>query len=223
MRQDRNPLQSTPAGELYAPTPECSAPPVLVPPAGAFLPKPFAFGRPLAHITADIVQAKPVHLKLIADLQRKFTNQLGFIPHAATQWYVDNGHVAIARENGEPCGMLLGRPAFRYQPQLRPITQAAIYMDAQRRHHGLALLAALERRALAANQLAMQCCCAEDLTANEFWHAAGFHPMDLILPENRRGRSIVVWRKALTHTLPPWFFTPPPRAGHKAKRNRPIP
>lgn len=160
---------------------------------------------------------------VVLDLQRKFSNQLGFIPAAATLWYIESGNCGIAWENGEPCGMILGRPAFKYQPLLRPITQAAVYMDAQRRRHGLALLAALEARALTAGQLAMQCCCAEDLAANEFWSIAGFVPIDWITPENRRNRSIVVWRKQLTATLPTWFYDPPPRTGWKGRSTRHTP
>ncbi len=168
----------------------------------------------------QIIVARPTHAKMIFDLQRKFSNQLGFIPGAATEWYIASGNVAVAYQNGEPCGMLLGRPRFRYQPLMRPITQAAVYMDAQRRHHGLALLAALEARALKEGQLALQCCCAEDQSANEFWATAGFVPVDLLLPDNARKRGIIVWRKQLTNTQPEWFLTPPPRSGHKARSTR---
>lgn len=213
-------IQATPRRELFAQTPGVSAASEVTSPRRAlFRPTPISANCP-DPAPDQVIVATSRHQGMVMDLQRKFTNQLGFIPSAATLWYIESGNCGIALENGEPCGMLLGRPAFRYQPLLRPITQAAVYMDAQRRHHGLALLAALEGRALKAGQLALQCCCAEELAANEFWSIAGFVPIDLLLPDNARGRGIVVWRKQLTPTLPDWFYTPPPRTGHKARSTR---
>lgn len=164
-----------------------------------------------------LIQGKPSHLKMVIDLQKKFSNQLGFLPKVAIEQYLEKGLTGIAIENGEPCGYVLGRPSFRYQRQLRPITQAAVYMDAQRRHHGLALVDAVCRRALADGQLAVQASCAADIEAVEFWMTAGFLPIhDRELP-NARGRQIIVFRRLITPTLPDWFFTPPPYAGHKAR------
>lgn len=216
-------IQSSPPRELYAQTAgDSAAVQVTSERRALFRPTPISQACPDPADTKVCV-ATSRHQGIVLDLQRKFSNQLGFIPTPATLWYIESGNVGIAHENGEACGFLLGRPAFRYQPLLRPITQAAIAMDAQRRHHGLALLAALEARALKAGQLALQCCCAEDLDANEFWAIAGFVPIDLLIPNNARGRAICVWRKQLTHTAPSWFFTPPPRTGHQAKRNRSAP
>lgn len=89
-------------------------------------------------------------------------------------------------------------------------------MDAQRRHHGLALLQLLEREARAVGQIGIQANCAVGLEANEFWDAAGFKPICILTPRNARGREIICWRKPLVNRVPLWFALPPQRAGHKA-------
>lgn len=159
------------------------------------------------------------HSRFIADLQRKHANEIGFLPHQATAWYIEAGCVRIAIENGEPAGMLLGREKFRWQPAMRGIFQAAICFDAQRRHHGLALVEATAEDAREAGQMALQACCREGLEANEFWRIAGFQEICRLDPSAARRRQIIVWRKPLHDTYrPAWFSVPPPVAGHKARK-----
>jgi hypothetical protein len=181
------------------------------PPAGLFVPLP-------TPAPDKLIVAKLTHKALIMDLMRKFSNQLGFLPGPAVDWYLANGHVGIAQENGDPAGYILGRPAFRYNKLMRPITQAAVYMDAQRMHHGIALVDATCRRALAAGQHAVQASCAIDIEAINFWFAAGFVPIHIHTPDTARGREIVVFRRCLTPIMPEWFYTPPPQSGHKARK-----
>ena len=83
----------------------------------------------------------------------------------------------IAEENDDAAGYILSRPKLRWQPAMRSITQAAVAMDAQRRHHGLALLARIEQESRSAGLLAIQACCAVGLDSNDFWRAAGFLPI----------------------------------------------
>jgi N-acetylglutamate synthase-like GNAT family acetyltransferase len=179
---------------------------------------------PRYHLGGDLFRpaitiAKARDLKFIVHLQQKFSNQLGFLPVQALIEYVDNGWVGVAHENGEPCGYVLGRPAYKYQPLLRPITQTAVAMDAQRRKHGLALLDRLHLRAIAAGQQAMQATCRADLEANDFWSAAGFEPICELTPDNARQQPLIVWRKLLARCKPDWFHTPPPRTG--ARNHKP--
>lgn len=171
--------------------------------------------------SGQIAIATPRHLKFLSHLQKQFSNHLGYLPTAALQWYVEQKRIGLAFENNEPAGYVLGRTHFRYQPEMRPITQAAVAMDAQRRHIGLALVDRVITHARQAGQLAVQACCAADLDANEFWYAAGFHAIGVIQPDNARGRKIVVWRKPLTTTLPEWFREAPHQAGHRARRLKP--
>lgn len=168
----------------------------------------------------SIILAKPTHKKVVFELQRKFSNQLGFLPSKALDFYIESRNTGIAIENGEPCGYVLGRPAFRYNPLMRPITQAAVFMDAQRRHHGLALIEAICRRAHAAKQLVVQASCAIDIEAVDFWMAAGFMPIGQHKLDNKRKREILVLRRALTMNVPAWFHTMPLHHGHKGRKDR---
>jgi hypothetical protein len=165
-------------------------------------------------------QARPRDHRFVDALQRRFGGSLGFLPTPAIAAYLERGHVRIALENGDPAGYLLGSPRLRWQPLLRPIYQACVAMDAQRRHHGLQLLKDVEAAALTAGQIGIQANCAVGLEANEFWLAAGFKPIAILTPQNARNREIICWRKPLVTRLPLWFANPPDRAGHKAQNPR---
>lgn len=186
---------------------------------GVFLSK-----RTLAKQALQAAQPTPIRPATLADLrfvthvQKRFTDQLGFLPTPALEWYLANNGVTIANENDTAAGYLLGRPRLRWQPLMRPIYQAAVLMDAQRRHHGLQLLAVVEAAAIAAGQIALQANCAAGLDANEFWAAAGFKPIAHLTPANVRGRDVICWRKPLTRSIPPWFVQLPDRAGHHAAK-----
>lgn len=164
--------------------------------------------------------ATPADKLYLIHLARKFSNHLGFLPPPAIEKYLDLRTAIITQENSADAGYILWAPRLRYQPLLRPILQAAVQMDAQRRHHGLALLAAIEADALAAGQLGLQANCALGLEANEFWHAAGFTPICHLNPRNARNRQLVCWRKPLTTKIPLWFAEVPRRTGHQAKLTR---
>lgn len=201
-----------------------SAAPELVPRVCAFVPdttpghakKPVLYVPPKAS-DAHVTIAKPHHKKEVMELQRKFSNELGFLPSKAIDWYLEQSLVAVAAENGEPCGYLLGRERFAYQPLMRPITQAAVFMDAQRRHHGLALVNALCNRAVREGQHVVQCSCANDIDAVDFWLTAGFLPVGSHKLDNKRKRDIIVFRRLLVPHCPKWFWDPPHRAGHNAR------
>lgn len=163
-----------------------------------------------------IAIATQADLAFVLDLQRKHSNALGFLPRAAIDWYLLNDRVRLATENGEPAGYVLGRPAYRWAPLMRPITQAAVAMDAQRRHIGLSLVARVCEEAAAAGQIGVQSMCAEGLDANHFWLAAGFKLIGRLTPANTRGREMLCWRKFFVNRLPLWAAHMPPLAGWKA-------
>lgn len=209
--------QSSPLSAPHGPTAANSTTPELISPGCVFL-RPDRKPGPFVPPAPDkLIVGQPSHKKMVMDLQKKFSNQLGFLPGKAIEFYLEAGHVGIALDNGEPCGYVLGRPRFRYEHSMRPITQAAVFLDAQRRHHGIALIEGVCRRAIAAGQLVVQCSCVEDIEAVDFWLAAGFYPTHMHTPDNARKRKIIVFRRALTETVPDYFFTPPPAAGHKGR------
>lgn len=194
------------------------AAPEVTSPGRAFLPNITTWYDPPAPAADTLIVGRPAHKKLVMELQRKFSNQLGFLPGKAIDFYLEGGHTGIALENGEPCGYVLGRPSFRFNRQIRPITQAAVFMDAQRRHHGLALVHAICRRAIAAGQLAVQCTCREDIEAVDFWTAAGFLPIASHFLDTARRKGLIVFRRCLVQPAPTWFYEPPPSGGYRNRR-----
>lgn len=164
-----------------------------------------------------ITLASSAELTYILDLQRKFSNQIGFLPRPAIEHYITHKRVALAYENGAPAGYVLGRPAFRWQPLMRPITQAAVQMDAQRRAHGLALVKRVCELARSAGQTAVQAMCRQDLDANDFWAAAGFVRIGAYDPISADRQKIICWRRALIAHPPDWFHAMPPVAGWKGR------
>jgi N-acetylglutamate synthase-like GNAT family acetyltransferase len=160
-----------------------------------------------------LLRATPSDLRFIDSLQRKFSRSLGFLPKAALEANLEIGNVDLCLENGDPAGYLLCRPVLSWQPLLCSIVQAAVAMDAQRRHHGLALLLQIEERARARGQVGMQANCAIGVEANEFWAAAGFKPIAHLTPATKSQREIICWRKPLTRKLPAWFTCLPAKAG----------
>jgi hypothetical protein len=147
-------------------------------------------------------------------LHRQFAYALGFIPKAGMEKALGANHVTLAEENGEPAGYLLHR-TLHGEPHIHSIVQAAVAMDAQRRHHGLAALVELER---SAGTDLLQCWCADDLESNAFWHAAGFLAVGLRNPENVRSRNLILWRKPLTPLGTVRIAERPKRAGPHAAR-----
>lgn len=175
-------------------------------------------------VSAQLRIAGPGDLQYVIALSKKFTNEIGFLPRAALDWYLQNSRITFALENGEPCGFILGRKSLRWNRSLRPITQAAIQFDAQRRSHGLAVVQHTADMALLAGQQALQAMCRDGLDSNEFWQIAGFIKIGSYLPGNARAKQINCWRKPLQHNRPAWFEVMPPVAGWKGKRvNEPKP
>lgn len=182
-------------------------------------------GSPLAAFDAhpgQIRTATLADLAFVDHLQKKFARAVGFLPKQAVEAYVEAGHVRMTTENGDPAGYILSKPHLVWQPLMRSITQACVAMDAQRRHHGLAMLAQIAAESRAAGLVAIQACCAAGLESNEFWAAAGFRPIVHMTPSNVRGREVICWRLPLVKKLPLWFIEPPARAGWRARKPKSV-
>jgi N-acetylglutamate synthase-like GNAT family acetyltransferase len=176
-------------------------------------------GGPVPRTESPVVRvATESDIRFVDHLQKKFANCVGFLPKIAIENIIAQGSMRIAMENDDAAGYILSRPNLKWQPLMRSITQACVAMDAQRRHHGLALLQQIEAESRAAGLVAIQACCAVGLESNSFWHAAGFRPVVHMTPENVRGREIICWRKPLGSVVPSWFTALPRRAGYIGRR-----
>lgn len=164
----------------------------------------------------QLVKATLSDLSFVNSLQKKFGKSLGFLPTQALEINLEAGNVTLTTENEDSAGYMLVRPILAWCPGMASIVQAAVCMDAQRRHHGLALLLLLEQEARERGQVALQANCAIGVEANEFWQAAGFKPVAHLTPATKSGREIICWRKPLQRALPAWFTQLPKKAGGRA-------
>jgi len=142
-----------------------------------------------------------VHVDDVAyelSLAKRFTDQLGFLTRDAVEHYAMRGGVLRARENEEPAGFLVFVSTKGDQPRVAQIYQAAVQLDAQRRKHGLALVDQACQLSRSSGAHLMQCWCASDLEANEFWLAAGFTNCGDRPGGRRRRRRHYLWQMALT-------------------------
>lgn len=134
-----------------------------------------------------LVNLAPSAVELVSDdtfpyiphLQNRHRSEVGFLPNVALRQYQHRQQLWIARENGEPCGYLAWggyRGAWpKRDPHTIKIIQACIQYDAQQRTHGTGLVHQLETMATLAGIDSVSLWCADDLPANEFWKALGYH------------------------------------------------
>lgn len=162
--------------------------------------------------------ATPADLPFIADLQKRFSNQLGFLPHQALAEYVDGGRVLLARENGEPAAYLLRPRRLASIPTCVPLVQTAVCLDAQRRAIGLQLVDAAATAARVDGKLSLQAWCRADIDAVHFWTAAGFIAVAQRRTSNARRQPLILFRRSLVGDgkLPPLHL--PRRAGSHGER-----
>jgi GNAT superfamily N-acetyltransferase len=133
-------------------------------------------------------------LPCVVRLQKQHAAALGFLPRAALREKIESGRIWVARDGnrgGSAAGFLhhgsLARPEVR-------VFQAAVRLDARRRHVGSALVDDLLRRAAAAGAAGVSLRCLASLDANRFWAAAGFR---LLGTEPGGHGTLNVWVKRL--------------------------
>lgn len=156
-------------------------------------------------------------LQYVIHLQKKFTNELGFLPYDALREYLLRKQIKIGEENSDPAGYLLFRPISTQQKFVATIVQAAVQMDSRRRHLGLNLVQSLVEEAAANGSRILQCWCAADIEAREFWKSAGFIEVARKDPANTRGRELILYRKALTSLRVGELETIPASSGVRRK------
>jgi hypothetical protein len=166
--------------------------------------------------TTTIRTATTADSLFVRSLQKRFSNQLGFLPNAAVDECIDGGCVRLATENDDPCGYVLSRRRLKCAPHVAPIVQAAVCLDARRRHHGLTLIESVCQDAWVDGKTIVQCWCRADLDAVDFWDAAGFDLVAERDPRSARGKPLLLFRRALPGCDPASLSVLPRRSGWKA-------
>jgi N-acetylglutamate synthase-like GNAT family acetyltransferase len=144
--------------------------------------------------------ATATDLLFIRDLQRRFTNQIGFLPTSRVEKEIEKQNILLQTLNDDDAGFLLTIPSLSYQPKTTAIIQTAVRMDAQRQAVGLDLVHRIETAAQRAGQSILQAWCKQNLEANLFWKAAGFEAIATRPGGNGKQIPHVLWRKALSTT-----------------------
>lgn len=159
--------------------------------------------------SADPVPQPTSHELLVRycdHLQRKLREEVGYIHMPALTKYVHAGRVFPSYQNGDLCGYLLFNDFPTTDPRTHSVLpgttriyQAAIQYDAQRRHHGLALVDRLIERASAARYHYIDCYVTDSIPANDFWTSIGFQLIGTRPGGKRRKRILNHYRMTLPH------------------------
>lgn len=131
-------------------------------------------------------------IAFVDHLQRAASDEVAFYPRSALVEAIERDEIAIAFENGEPCGYLWRGP---YRPGRDTIIyQAVIDYSLRRRHHGAGLVANLVSEAAALGATGVRCRCRSNLDANAFWRDLGFACIAVKPSGLRRLTEVNVWR-----------------------------
>jgi len=140
--------------------------------------------------------AVPTDLKFVDSLQKKFSNEVGFLPLAALEGNIAKNRIAIGFENDEPAGYILGKPRYKGDSELAILYQCAIEYSAQRHMLGSSLL----EHAVGLFPPPSKLACAwvaQDIEANFFWEACGFEPIAARRGSRRKGRVHIFWERRI--------------------------
>lgn len=173
--------------------------------------------EPLASTAAAtaVRRATAADLSFVLSLQKRWSNQLGFLPTAAVAAYVANGDVLLCQDNGEPSGYLLSPRRLRCLPSTAPLIQTAVCLDAQRRRNALHLVELTAARAIDDGCSMLQAWCRADIDATAFWTAAGFTAVAQRRTGNARRQPMILFRRRLTANVHASPLHLPPRSGSR--------
>ena len=140
--------------------------------------------------TRTVHIATEADLSFVLDLQRRWSNALGFLPRCCHERYIAAKHVLIVRENGLSAGFC----NFTVTPRgLVRLPQVAVHHDLLRASIGSKLLAAITTAARRGHCEAIRLTSRSDLECNLFWPTAGFRFTCLTRPASTRGYPLLEW------------------------------
>lgn len=154
------------------------------------------------------VRANPHAVDFIIQAAKRATDAIGFIPYGKYIELHRRGRLWSLEGDGEVLAFL-GHGPFR---QIVRIYQIWTREDVRRIWFATAIIAAINEEAKKAASTTISLRCANDLAANLFWRAVGFHQTDQVTGGRRRGRLINIYERAVTtnFALP---FGPKRKAG----------
>ncbi len=131
-------------------------------------------------------------IRFLDHLQKKYRNQLGFLPLQALESNIERGNVSLVLENDEPAAYLLGKGNYLRDAHFGIIYQAAVSYDARRRLVGTALVQHFMDHMAPGIRLIGRWC-AQRIEANELWNPCGSEAIAARHGSRRRGRVHIFW------------------------------
>jgi len=134
--------------------------------------------------------ATAADLSFVVDMQRRWSNALGFLPKCCHERYIAAGHVLIVEENGLSAGFLNYTVTSK---GLVRVPQVAIDDALLRTSIGSLLLRHITTAARRGHCSAIRLTSRSDLAANLFWPKVGFKFTCLTRPKSTRGLPLLEW------------------------------
>lgn len=141
--------------------------------------------------------ARDADLAFLLHLQKRWSGNVGFLPSAAFNRYIDNGQIFLVNERSQHAGYLI----WTWRPDgLVRLPQVAIEPDLLRTTLGTRLMRLLVKQARSHHCSVIRLSSRTDLPANHFWPEFGFQPTAVIARPTTRGLPIIEWTLQLADT-----------------------
>lgn len=134
--------------------------------------------------------ATTADLRFIVDLQKRWSNALGFLPRCTHSRYIDARRVIVIEENDTPAGFCNWTCT---RNGLIRLPQVAIHPDLLNNGLGSNLVKHLMQYALSHNATTLRLTSRERLDCNNVWPKIGFKPTAIFTPQNARHLPLIEW------------------------------
>jgi GNAT superfamily N-acetyltransferase len=141
-------------------------------------------------ITRHVRPALPSDLTFLLDLQRKWSNNLGFLPRACFERYTASGQILVVTENDCPAGYLSWT---WHKNGLLRLQQVAVHPDLLRTTIGSKIIRHILKAARSRSCSVVRLTSRSDLPANDFWPTFGFRCTAILRPQTTRNRPLLEW------------------------------
>lgn len=138
--------------------------------------------------------AQPSDLSYVLDLQKRWSNNVGFLRKAALAEYIDQAQLLIVLENDSPAGYLNWTCT---STGLVRVPQVAIDTQLLRTTLGTKIMHHLLRAAARGNCSLIRLRSRSDLPANNFWPGLGFTTTAVFLNRTSRMLPNIEWTRSL--------------------------
>lgn len=134
--------------------------------------------------------ARPNDLSFVLNLQKTWSNNVGFLTRAAHREYLESKQTLLILENGSPAGYLNWTCT---RAGLVRIPQLALHPELLRTSIGTKIMRHLHRAASRGNCSVIRARSRSDLPVNLFWPQLGFHLTAAFLNPTARGLPLFEW------------------------------